>query len=67
MKTATVSAETTAIAHTGRGFKLQPGTYTVVDIDGAAERGVAYLEGPDDGKLVCVALTDRLIDIKEAV
>lgn len=66
MKTATVSAETTAIAHTGRGFKLQPGVYPVVDIDGADERGVAYIEGPDDGALVCVSLTDHLIDIKEA-
>lgn len=63
-KNATVSAETTAIAHTGRGFKLQPGNYEVVDIDGADERGVAYVVSTQ-GTLVAVSLTDHLIDIKE--
>ncbi|MER7280560.1 hypothetical protein ABT369_39585 [Dactylosporangium sp. NPDC000244] len=66
MRTATVSAETTVIHHTGRGCKLPAGTYEVVDIDGAADRGVAYLAGPEDGALVCVSLTDHLIDFKEA-
>jgi hypothetical protein len=63
---ATVAAETTAIAHTGRGCKLQPGAYEVVDIDGAADRGVAYIHAPDNGDLVCVSLTDHRIDFKEA-
>jgi hypothetical protein len=63
-KTATVSAETTAIAHTGRGVKIQPGVYEVVDIDGAADRGVAYVVS-GQGTLVAVSLTDHRIDIKE--
>ncbi|GAA2623946.1 hypothetical protein GCM10010399_64110 [Dactylosporangium fulvum] len=65
-KTATVTAETTAIHHTGRGFRLPAGTYEFVDIDGAVERGVAYLAGPEDGALVCVSLTDHNIDFKGA-
>lgn len=65
-KTATVSAETTAIHHTGRGCRLPAGIYEVVDIDGAADRGVTYLSGPEDGALVCVSLTDHRIDIKES-
>ncbi len=65
MKVAHVSTETTALAHTGRGFKLQPGTYEFIDIDGAADRGVAYVKGTDDGALVCVSLTDRNIHFTE--
>lgn len=65
MKTATVSAETTAIAHTGSAVKILPGSYEVIDIDGAAERGVAYVVSAQ-GTLVCVSLTDHLVDIKEA-
>ncbi len=60
MKTATVSAETTAIAHTGRGIRLQPGVYEVVDIDGAD--GVTYIRGPEGGHLVCVDNYDRNIE-----
>lgn len=59
MKTATVTAETTAIHHTGRGCKLPPGTYEVVDIDGAD--GVTYVHGPEDGALVCVDKHDSNI------
>lgn len=66
MKFATVSAETTAIAHTGRGVKILPGEYEVIDIDGAADRGVAYVVSTQ-GTLVAVSLTDHLIDIKETV
>jgi hypothetical protein len=62
-----VSVETTAIHHTGRSCRLPVGEYEVVDIDGATDRGVAYLHGPGDGALVCVSLTDHLIDIKEEV
>jgi hypothetical protein len=67
VKTATVSAETTAIHHTGRVWKLPAGVYEVVDIDGAEERGVAYVTGPEDGALVCVSLTDHRIDFKVAI
>lgn len=64
-KAATVSAETTVIAHTGQGVRIQPGTYEVVDIDGATERGFVYLSGPDDGALVCADLYDPNITVKE--
>jgi hypothetical protein len=60
---ATVTEETVALAHTGRGVQLQPGRYPVVEIDGAAERRVAYLEGPDGGALVCVSLVDPHVTI----
>ena len=61
-KTATVTAETTALAHTGRSFQLPVGSYEVVDIDGAD--GVAYVRGPEDGALVCVSLHDPNITVK---
>lgn len=62
--TATVSAETTAIAHTGRGFRLQPGIYEVVDIDGAD--GVTYVRGPEGGDLVCASNYDSHIQFGES-
>lgn len=64
MKTATVTAETTAIAHTGRGVKVQPGTYEVVDIDGAD--GVTYIRGPEAGDLVCISNHDGNIEFGES-
>ena len=64
--TVTVKTETTALAGTGRGFRLPAGTYELVDIDGAAERGVAYVKGPDDWALVCIDLHDPNIDFPEA-
>lgn len=48
-------AEATAFAGTGRDFKLQPGTYEFVDIDGAADMGVAYVKAPRVGARVRVA------------
>jgi hypothetical protein len=64
-KTATVSAKTTARSSAnGKPVKILPGRYEVVDIDGAADRGVAYVVSTA-GTLVAVSLTDHLIDIKE--
>ncbi len=65
-KTATVKTETTGIHHTGRGCKLPPGTYEVVDIDGAPP-GVAYVQGPEGGALVCVNRHDTRITFGEAL
>ena len=64
-RSAIVSHETTAIAHTGRGFRLPAGTYQVADLDGAAERGELYLFGPDNGDLVRVNPHDTNISISE--
>lgn len=61
---ATVSATTRAIAHTGQGIDLEPGRYTVCEIDGATERGVYYLHGPDDGALVAVSRTDPKVTVE---
>lgn len=51
-KYATVSSETTVIAHTGRGYRLPAGTYEVADLDGTADRGELFLYGPEDRALV---------------
>jgi len=45
------------IAHTGRPVKLPAGAYEVVDIDGAADRNVAVVRGPD-GLLVTISAGD---------
>jgi hypothetical protein len=63
-RTAVVHTDTTAIAHTGRAFTLPAGEYPVVDIDGADERGVRYLDGPDDA-LVCVSGSDPNITYRD--
>lgn len=63
-KVAIVSADTAAIAHTGRGRVLPAGRYEAHDIDGAAERGVVYLTGPD-GDLVCISAQDPNVTYSE--
>jgi hypothetical protein len=52
------------VVSTGTAVKIQPREYEVVDIDGAADRGVAYVVSTQ-GTLVAVALTDHRIDFKE--
>jgi hypothetical protein len=64
-RTAIVSKDTTVLAGAGHGCTLPAGRYAVVDIDGASERGVAYLEGPDGGALVCVNTVDPNITYGE--
>jgi len=49
-----LTAEVTCILPTGRGGRVPPGTYPVVEIDGAAQRDVAYITVGDD--LVCIAV-----------
>lgn len=61
-RTVTVHNPSLAIAHTGNGFQLQPGTYQVVEIDGAGD-AIAYVYGPDEGALVCVNLHDPNITV----
>jgi hypothetical protein len=61
---ATVTATTTAIAHTGTGVSIHPGRYEVAEIDGAAARGVAYVVSTA-GTLVCIDADDPDITIEE--
>jgi hypothetical protein len=60
---ATVTAPTTALAHTGHRIQLPAGRYEFVDIDGAADRGVGYIKV--DGTLMCIDLCDPNITISE--
>lgn len=66
MTTATVTDPDgiSAIAHTGRGVTLPAGTYEVVDLDGVDE-ALAYVRGPDAGKLVCIGRRDPGITIAD--
>lgn len=52
MRTATVSAETTVIHHTGRGLRLRPGTYDVAELDGVDDRKELYLFDSGNGELL---------------
>ncbi len=61
---AVVAATTMALAGSGRATPLQPGRYEIVEIDGAADRGVAYIRSTD-GPLVCIDPDDRHITIEE--
>ncbi len=63
-RTAHVTTETTAIHHTGRGMRLAAGTYVVAELDGTAERGELYIDGPD-GDLVRVDPHDPNITVTE--
>ncbi len=60
---ASVADTTTALAGNGHGIPLQPGRYEIVEIDGAADRGVAYIRTADG--LVCIDPDDRHITIEE--
>ena len=64
-RTAIVSRTTTAIAHTGRAYRLPAGTYEVAELDGVAERGEMYVHGPDNGDLVRVDPHDPNITIED--
>jgi hypothetical protein len=48
-----IPVPTNAFGPDGRGRVAQPGEYTLLDIDGAEERGVAYLTD-DAGEWYCV-------------
>ncbi len=61
---ATAAQTTAALAGDGRGTPLVPGRYEIVEIDGAADRGVAYVRSAD-GPLVCIDPDDRNITIEE--
>lgn len=61
---ANVSKDASAIAHTGWGINLPVGRYEVVDLDGVDE-SLAYVKGPDGGKLVCVGRHDPDINFVE--
>jgi hypothetical protein len=54
---AILNEQITGIAHTGRVAELPAGAYEVVDIDGAADRNVAVVRGPD-GLLVTISADD---------
>lgn len=54
-----------AIAHTGRGVTLPVGIYEIVDLDGV-EPELAYVKGPDKGKLVCIGRNDPGVTISDA-
>lgn len=60
IQVAIVAETTTAIDHTGHGIQLPAGAYEFVDIDGAEDRGVGYVIGPDRA-LVCIELSDPAI------
>jgi hypothetical protein len=66
MEFATVTEPTgiSAIAHTGRGVTLPAGRYEVVALDGVASE-LAYVKGPDGGKLVCIGRNDPGVTISE--
>jgi hypothetical protein len=59
------TTETTAIAHTERGAKLPVGRYKVVHLDGVDETQKLYIEGPDNGDLMCVSRHDGNISFEE--
>lgn len=59
---AIINTATTALHHTGRGVQLPAGSYPVVDIDGAADRGVLYVTGPD-GNLIGLNPTDPAVTV----
>lgn len=61
---ANVTAETTAIAHTGRGAKLPAGRYQVAHLDGVDETSTLYIHGPDNGDLMCVSRHDPNISFE---
>lgn len=64
MTTATVTDPNgiSAIAHTGKGVTLPAGRYEIVDLDGVDE-ALAYVRGPDNGKLVCIGRNDPGVTI----
>lgn len=60
---AVVTAEVPCITPNGRAGKVPAGTYQVVEIDGAAERHVAYIV-VTGGDLVCVSTTDARVQVE---
>lgn len=59
---AIINTTATAISHTGRGVRIPAGSYPVVEIDGAAERGLLYFTGPGE-KLTCLTLADPAVSV----
>jgi hypothetical protein len=62
---------TTGLAGTGNGnaraCHLPTGTYPIVDLDGTAERGEVYIEGPDGGALVRINPNDTNLTVVRTV
>lgn len=54
---AIVAERTACIVGNGRGGRIDPGVYQVVEIDGAEDRGVVYVE-KTEGKLVALSDSD---------
>lgn len=52
---ALVAEQTVCITGSGRGGRVEPGAYQVIEIDGAEDRGVVYIQVA--GKLVALSAT----------